>query len=304
MDIRHLELLRDLRERGSLAAVAAATHRTPSALSQQLRTAERAAGTALVESRGRGLRLTEAGELLADGADEVGLAMARVEARLEQHRGEPVGTVRVGGLPSGLTALLPGTFTALSRTSVDLVVDDLDLAEPDYAAAVADNDIVVAHSLTSDVPAGSEGLHRTVLVHEPLDVALPADNPLAGRASLRPEDVVGEEWIAVPHDYPFDTVLQRIEVGCGRRLTRRLRIRDNQLVAALVASGEGIALLPRFTTRTADEFALVPLEGVLAARWIVALSRPDRAQRAAVRLVTRELAAAGAALTGAGRISL
>ncbi|MGO4132903.1 LysR family transcriptional regulator, partial [Janibacter sp. YAF2_2] len=44
MDIRHLELLRDLRERGSLAAVAAATHRTPSALSQQLRTAQRAAG--------------------------------------------------------------------------------------------------------------------------------------------------------------------------------------------------------------------------------------------------------------------
>lgn len=303
MDVRHLELLRDLRERGSLAAVAAATHRTPSALSQQLRTAQRAAGVPLVEQHGRGLRLTDAGELLADGADEVALALARVSARLEEHRGEPVGSVRVAGLPSGLTALLPGTFVALARTAVDLVVDDLDLAEPDYAAAVADNDIVVAHSLTSEVPVGSEEMHRTVLVREPLDVALPPDHPLAGRTSLRPADLVGEEWIAVPHDYPFDTVLQRLEAASGHPVTRRLRIRDNQLVAALVASGEGIAVLPRFTTRTADEFTLVPLTGVLSARWIVALSRPDRAQRAAVRLVTRELMRAGAALTGSGRIS-
>ncbi len=298
MDIRHLELLRDLRERGSLAAVAAATHRTPSALSQQLRTAQRAAGTPLVEARGRGLRLTEAGELLADGADEVGAALTRVAARLEEHRGDPVGTVRVAGLPSGLTALLPGALTLLAGSRVSVEIDDLDLAETDYARAAADADIVIAHSLTSEVPVGGERLSSTVLVREPLDVAVPPDHPLARRSSLHPGDVVDEPWISVPEGYPFDTVLQRIEAECGRALRRRLRVRDNQLVAALVAAGEGLALLPRYTTRTADEFALVPLVDVPAARWIVALSRPDRAERVAVRLVTARLRAAGAALTG------
>lgn len=298
MDIRHLELLRDLRERGSLAAVAAATHRTPSALSQQLRTAQRAAGTPLVEARGRGLRLTEAGELLADGADEVGAALTRVAARLEENRGDPVGTVRVAGLPSGLTALLPGALTSLAGSRVSVEIDDLDLAETDYARAAADADIVIAHSLTSEVPVGGERLSSTVLVREPLDVAVPPDHPLARRSSLHPGDVVDEAWISVPEGYPFDTVLQRIEAECGRALRRRLRVRDNQLVAALVAAGEGLALLPRYTTRTADEFALVPLVDVPAARWIVALSRPDRAERVAVRLVTARLRAAGAALTG------
>lgn len=298
MDIRHLELLRDLRERGSLAAVAAATHRTPSALSQQLRTAQRAAGVPLVEPSGRGLRLTEAGELLADGADDVTAALARVAARLDEHRGRPTGRVSIAGLPSGLTALLPGALTLLAESDVEIAVDDLDLAEHDYASAAADADIVIAHSLTSEVPARGEGLRSTVLTREPLDVALPPDHPLAGRAQLRPCDVIAEDWISVPEHYPFDTVLQRIESACGRALHRRLRIRDNHLVAALVASGEGIALLPRYTTRTADEFVLVPLSEVRSARWIVALSRPDRAERAAVRLVTRQLAAAGAALMG------
>lgn len=297
MDIRHLELLRDLRERGSLAAVGAATHRTPSALSQQLRTAQRAAGVVLVEPHGRGLRLTEAGELLADGADEVAAALARVTARLEEHRGAPVGRVRIAGLPSAMTVLLPAVLAALTGSAVTLDVEDVDLAEHDYAGAVADADIVVAHSLTSDVPAGAAGLRRTVLLREPLDVALPGTHPLTAQETLRPRDVVDEPWIGVPDHYPFDTVLQRIGAASGHTITPRLRMRDNQLIATLVASGEGIALLPRFTTRAGDGLALRPLTGVLAARWIVALSRPDRAERAAVHLVTGELAAAGAALS-------
>lgn len=298
MDIRHLELLRDLRERGSLAAVAAATHRTPSALSQQLRTAQRAAGTRLVEPQGRGLRLTEAGELLADGADEVAAALARVGSRLEEHRGQPIGTVRVAGLPSAMTALLPGALAALADSSVSLEVTDMDVAEQDYAAAVADADIVIAHSLTSEVPAGAEGLRRTVLLREPLDVALPEGHPLTACTTLRPRDVVDEAWIGVPDHFPFDTVLQRIGDATGSLITPRLRLRDNQLIGALVAAGEGVALLPRFTTRSGDGFALRPLTGVLAERWIVGLSRADRAERAAVRLVTRSLVEAGEALTG------
>lgn len=298
MDIRHLELLRDLRERGSLAAVAAATHRTPSALSQQLRTAQRAAGTRLVEPDGRRLRLTDAGELLADGADEVAAALARVGSRLEAHRGQPVGTVRIAGLPSGMTALLPRVFAALADSSVTLEVTDMDLAEHDYASAVADADIVVAHSLTSDVPTGTEGLRRTVLLREPLDVALPEGHPLAARDVLHPWDVVDETWIGVPEHFPFDTVLQRIGDATGSTITPRLRMRDNQLIAALVAAGEGLALLPRFTTRPGDGISLRPLTGVVSARWIVGLSRPDRAERTAVRLVIRRLVEAGEALIG------
>lgn len=64
MDVRHLELLRELAERGSVTAVARVTHRTPSAVSQQLRAAQRDAGVPLVEQAGRGLRLTDAGRLL------------------------------------------------------------------------------------------------------------------------------------------------------------------------------------------------------------------------------------------------
>ena len=114
MDVRHLTLLRDLAERGSVAAVARATHRTPSAVSQQLRTAERSLRLPLVEPAGRGLRLTDAGRLLAQGALEVETALSVVEARLDEFRGRPSGLVRVAALASAAEYLVPTACLALA----------------------------------------------------------------------------------------------------------------------------------------------------------------------------------------------
>lgn len=296
MDLRHLELLRELRDRGTLAAVAEATHRTPSAVSQQLRTAERDLGTALVEPFSRGVRLTVAGRILADGAEVVGTAVAEVQARLDASLGEPRGTVSIGTLPSAGEALLPGLVQRLEGSAIELRLDDFDLAEADYAARSIDVDIVIAHSLTGDVPRGAEDLLSTRLVGEPIDVALPSAHPLAARERLHADDLVGSAWIGVPEGYPFDTILAAVENRTGERLDRRIRLRDNHLVEALVGSGVGLALLPRYTTRPRPGVVLRPLDGVRAVRTIVALSRPDRRARLAVRTVIDHLVEVGQGL--------
>ncbi len=298
MDVRHLTLLRELRERGSVAAVAAATFRTPSAVSQQLRTAQRDAGIALVEPDGRGVRLTEAGQLLAHGAMEVETALARVQARLEEFSGEPSGIVRVASLPSAAEYLVPPVLVALLHTRIELKCTDVDVAEPDFSRLANDYDLVIGHSLIGEIPSGAEGLNRTVLGREPLDIALSPDHVLAGKESVAPEDVIGEPWISVPPGYPFEAVVADIEARTGQRARVVQHIRDNRVVEALVAAGLGIALLPRFTTRERPDLVLRPLTGVQAARWVVGLSRPDRAERAAVRRVVAELLTVGEGRTG------
>lgn len=300
MEVRHLELLRDLRERGTLGAVAAATYRTPSALSQQLRTAERELGVALVEPASRGLRLTWAGEILAEGADDVLAALARVQAAVDAGRGEPSGTVRIGTLPSAGAALLPGLFTRLRGSLITVVLEDFDLAEVDFASRTLDHDLVIAHSLSADVPAGAEGLRTRVIAREPIDVAVPAAHRLAERAAVAPADVAAEPWITVPHGYPFATVHQSIEAATGIALTRVVELRDNRLAESLVAEDVGLALLPRFSTPPSDLYRLIPLTGVRAVRSIVAIGRPDRVERRAVGTVMDLLAEIGGELSAAG----
>ncbi|PPG40084.1 LysR family transcriptional regulator [Pseudoclavibacter sp. RFBA6] len=293
MEFRHLELLRELSMRRTLAAVAEATHRTPSALSQQLKTAEREFGARLVEPFSRGLRLTTAGQILADGADEVGRALAEVQARLEASLGEPSGTVSIGALPSASEALFPGLLRRTAGSAIDLELDDFDLAESEYAARTLDADIVIGHSLTGDVPRGAEHLHTRVLAREPIDVALPSTHPLASQQRLAPHDLVGTTWVGVPVGYPFDSILIAVENATSTNLERVQRLRDNRLVEALVAAGSGLALLPRFTTRPRPGVVLRPLDGVRSVRSIVALARPDRHARFAVRTVLDHLTSAG-----------
>lgn len=294
MDARHLSLLRELAERGSVAAVAEASLRTPSAVSQQLRTAERDLGTKLVEPDGRGLRLTDAGLLLAESGVEVDTVLARARARLDGLRGQPSGTVRIRALPSAMEYLAPGLLATLADDPIDILLEDVDVAEADYAALARDADIVIGHSLTDAVPRGAEHLARTVLCREPIDVAVPAGHRLARRRTLAPRDVARDPWIGVPEGFPFDTVRLAIETATGHPGDVRQRVRDNRVVAALVAGGHGIALLPRFTSAY-HGVVLVPLRDLPSVRWVVAMSRPDRAERAVVRRTLAELRRVGAA---------
>ncbi len=292
MDLRHLELLRELADRGTLAAVAAATFRSPSAVSQQLQNAERAFGTTLVEPDGRRVRLTAAGRLLAAGAVEVATALSRVQRDLDELTGGPVGTVTIAGLPSAVEFLAPGLLARLAGGGIEVKLTDEDVAEADFAARAADHDLVIAHSL-AEAPAGSDRLVAQVLASEPLDVAVPASHHLAGRHSLGAADLAGERWIGVPVGYPFDTVRIAIENRAGQALDVVQRIRDNRVVESLVAAEQGCALLPRFTTRPRDGVVLLPLSDVRSVRSIVALGRPDRLERAAVRAVLAALAGSG-----------
>jgi DNA-binding transcriptional LysR family regulator len=293
MDPRHLELLRDLARHGSVSAVALATHRTPSAVSQQLKVAQRVLGTTLVEPDGRGLRLTEAGRLLAECGQEVDTALARAQARWDAYRGATTGTVRIAALPSAATFLLPALFAGLAGTGIDVTCDDVDVAEHEFAALTTSHDIVIAHSLAGPTPAGAQGLRTVVLAREPLDIAMATGHRLAGRPRVRPADLVDEAWIGVPEGYPFDSVLRAIAARTGRDLRVTQRVRDNRLVEALVAASDHLAVLPRFTTPTGGGVALRPLTEVPATRYIVGVLRPDRAERLVVATVLRGLQRAG-----------
>ncbi len=291
MDIRRLELLRELADRGSVTAVAAATHRTASAVSQQLKILEREAGVPLTERAGRGIALTSAGRALARTATEVATAIERAEALWEEFRAQPRGEVSLVIFPTGGQMLLPGLLTTVDgMPGLTLHAGDLDSTVGDIADLTADYDVVVADS-PGVLPGWSErGLAVVQLMREPLDIALPEGHPLGARSSLSPADLADQTWIGTPEGLPFDRILRRIEGANGTPARIAQRFADNGIVESLVAAGHGIAILPRFTTRQHENRLVTrPLDGVRSSRLITALMRPDRAERPSVRVVVEAL---------------
>lgn len=291
MDVHRLELLRELAERGSITAVAEATNRTVSAVSQQLKVLEREAGIALTERSGRGIVLTGAGRMLAKTATDVAVALERAEAVWEDFKQAPQGEVTLTIFPTGGQMLLPGLLTAIEgMPGLTLMATDQDPLTPDFADLTPDFDIVVGEA-PGTLPAWRErGLATVALLEEPLDVALPEGHPLAAKSSLSARDLVGERWIGAVHDSAFDLILRQLEATTGIPANVVQRFMDNGIVESLVAAGHGIAILPRFTTRDHENGLITrPLGGVRATRQLTAIMRPDRAVRPSVRVVVEAL---------------
>ncbi len=291
MDVRRLELLRELAERGSITAVAVATNRTASAVSQQLKVLEREAGIPLTERHGRGVILTSAGRVLAQTATEVAVALERAEAMWEDFTKAPRGEVTLTTFPTGGQMLLPGLLTAVAgMEGLTVSCTDQDPLLPDFADLTPDFDIVLADS-PGMLPSWRErGLAVVPLMTEPLDVALPIGHRLESKSSVSPRDLVDELWVGVPDGFPYDRILAQIEVINASPARIGQRFLDNGIVEAIVAAGHGIAVLPRYTTRDRENGLITrPLSGVRAVRTISALMRPDRAERPSVRLVVEAL---------------
>jgi len=288
MDVSQLALLRELGDRGSVTEVAYALGRSPSAVSQQLKTLQRHMGVELVERVGRGVRLTDAGRALADASLRIATAMAEAEATWNAYRGDAAGTVRVASFQSASELLVPGILTRMgAHPGIRVQLDDQDVSQNDFAALTSDYDVVIAHRSDDVLPPEPSLLRVVPLLREPLDVGVPLDHPLAGRDTVAVADVIGDDWIGVPVDYPIDRVLAAMAMRAATPARVIHRSTHLPLIENLVAAGHGIALLPRHTSlgRAAGRFRLLPLTDVRAGRHIEALLRPDRAERLAVRVV-------------------
>src|SRR3954447_5625112 len=113
LDLRRLRLLKELHDRGTIAAVADALQFTPSAVSQQLAMLEREAGVKLLARAGRGVR--PADPALVPGAPAHALLgrAAVAEAALAAAAGAVAGRPRIGSFQSAAIRLALPAMRAL-----------------------------------------------------------------------------------------------------------------------------------------------------------------------------------------------
>ncbi|GAA3533323.1 LysR family transcriptional regulator [Nocardioides daeguensis] len=292
MEIHQLTILRELGALGSVTAVAEALHVSPSAVSQHLAALQRQFGTPLTRREGRVLTLTDAGRALARAGADVIDALAAARGAVEEFEGSSGGTVTLSSFHSAGQAVFGPLLRELAShaDAPDLRLTDEDVAQRDFPALTAQYDLVLAHRMEHSPPWPSADLHVVTLAREPLDVALPADHPLAARDRLRPRDVVGERWVTSRVGYSPDDVLSAVSALTRRHADVVHRVNDYGAVAALVAAGSGIGLLPRYTaSHPYADVVLRPLHGLSTSRTIDVLARPETLRRRSAQQVVQAL---------------
>ncbi|MCM3780968.1 LysR family transcriptional regulator [Microbacterium hydrocarbonoxydans] len=300
MEIHQLQILRELGALGSVAAVADALSVTPSAVSQHLAALQRGFRTPLTRREGRRLALTAAGQVLAAAGAEAIDAIAAARTSIDDFESDPAGIVTVSGFHSVGQALFGELFRELGDDAPTVELTDEDVAQSEFPGLTARYDLVLAHRMEHSAPWPSQGMRSMTLVKEPLDVAVAAAHPLAHRSRVTPLDVVDGPWVTSRAGYSPDDVLAAVAAVAGRPVEIRHRINDYGAVAAVIAAGGVIGMLPRYTSRTVDDHDIVrlPLRGVSTHRLIDVLARPENLRRRSVRLVVEALERAMARLRG------
>ncbi|WP_424888782.1 LysR family transcriptional regulator [Streptomyces sp. XH2] len=300
LNLERLRTLNAVARHGSVSAAADGLHVTTSAVSQQLAKLERETGQQLLAKQGRGVRLTDAGRLLADHAARILSQVELAQADLEAQRGEAVGELLLGAFPTAARGLFPAALAGLRRAHPQLRAR-LEEMEPEEAVPrVVRGDIDVAVVLDWDnkpLPM-PDGLAKAPILDDIADVAMPVDHPLAGREEIDLEEFADDDWVSWPrgefcHEWLMLTLRGK---GIEPRISHMAEEHHTQL--ALIAAGLGVAVAPRLGRGPVPEgVRVVPVRHTVR-RHVYAIWRADADRRPSIRAAVEALRLAGEKVAG------
>jgi DNA-binding transcriptional LysR family regulator len=301
LHLGRLRLLRELHDRGTIAAVADALRFTPSAVSQQLAMLERETGVRLLERAGRGVRLTDAALVLTGHAEALLDRAALAEAELAAAAGTVAGRARIAGFESVSLHLVIPAMERLAREAPRLRCELIE-AEPEQALpalALGDLDLVLADEWQHQPLHLPAGVVRHDLLRDPVRLVLPVRHPAARRhgEAVPLAELAGEAWATGDAGMGWDEMTRRTcRSLAGFEPDVRHRTNDATLSVALVARGLAVALVPAFALpRRVSGVAVRGIAEGPVERAILAATRSADAARPSIRALLGALRTSTAA---------
>lgn len=301
IDAPALRVMRAIDTEGSFTAAAASLGFTQPAISQMVRRLEQRLGTALVEKRGRAVRLTEAGAVLARHATTVLGALDAAEEEVAAIAGLRSGRVRLMAFPSASATLVPRALAVLRTRVPDVTITFTEAEPPESLAALRSGecDLAVAFAYEgTDVGRGEDsldGLVTTHLLDDEVRLAVSRSHPLAGSTQVSLAELIEETWIAGCPRCRGHLVQLCDTAGFAPHVAYETE--DYVAVMGLVAEGLGVALIPDLILRTVHHGDVVALPITPSSRRaIVAVTTSDLMRVPAVAATMDSLTESAAAL--------
>ena len=290
-DVRRMRVLREVSERGTIAAAARALAFTPSAVWQQLAALEREAGVALLDRHGGRVRLTEAGRRLVARTEAILAELEAATAELAAAAADVTGDVHVAAFPSSERALLARAVARLARRHPDVRVRTTEL-EPEAslpALRLGDVDLAISHEDVSRPAPPDPRLERVDLLEDPLRVVLPPGHRAAAGA-VPLARLANERWVATPPGTACRAILEHACSKAGFVPEVPFHANDFGVLAAYVAAGLGVAMVPELALGAFGEDVVIrPVADLPVKRRIYVSARRGGLERPALAAMVEAL---------------
>jgi DNA-binding transcriptional LysR family regulator len=286
LDVTRLRVLDALARHGTVTAAAKELHYSQPTVSHHLARLEAETGAQLLQRVGRGIRLTRAGQLLADRAAEIIGRIDAADAELAAHVGLTAGQVRLAGFSSAIGSLVPRAAAALTARHPGLRLSLVDTHPPEALELLRSGKIDVAVVFRYDeTEPEPDGVRLHHLLDDP--VYLLSARRGAELAALR-----DETWIA-----GCERCRSHLMAVCAAEgFEPRIGYTSDDMVVlqSLVAAGLGVTTIPGLALRVHRAKGIVATELPGSRRHVYAATYgepPDPPATAALLTALAEAAA-------------
>ena len=257
LDRTHLTIIREVEKQGSLTAAANVLCLTQSALSHSMKKLEQQLGTDIWLREGRSLRLTQAGQYLLAVANRVLPQLALAEERLRQFAQGERGTLRIGMECHPCYQWLLKVVSPYLAAWPDVDVDVKQKFQFGGIGALFGYEIDM---LVTPDPLYKPGLHFQPVFDYEQVLVVGARHRLSGGEYVLPEQLAEETLITYPVEIDRLDIYTQFMLPAGISPKRHKPIETTDIMLQMVASGRGVAALPRWLVNEYQaKFDVVPL---------------------------------------------
>lgn len=253
----HLSIVQQVEKQGSLTAAANVLHVTQSALSHSMRKLEQQLGTEIWRRDGRRLRLTQAGQYLLAVANRVLPQLNLAEERLLQFAQGERGSLRIGMECHPCYQWLLKIVSPYLAAWPDVDVDVKQKFQFGGIGALFGYEI--------DLLVTPDPLFKPSLSFEPVFdyeqvLVVAKGHPLASLPYVEPQHMTQEVLITYPVDVERLDIYNQFLLPAGITPKRHKTIETTDIMLQMVASGRGVAALPRWLVdEYADKLPVLPV---------------------------------------------
>lgn len=228
---------------GSLTAAARDAHLALAAASRRIRELESALGDTLFERHARGLRPTPAGRVFVKHGLTLLQAMEQLGGELADLRQGIARHISLCASSAAISQFLPSLLAAYGQSHPQVRIELEEQVSEAVVSALREGRTDVGVFVEGP---DTTGLQTQLFRTDELVLVLPAKHPLARSTSaIAFADTLDEEWISLTAGAAMLQKQQQAALAANRPFKLRMQVRSFDAVCHMVASGLGIAILPK-----------------------------------------------------------
>ncbi|MBS1190386.1 MAG: RuBisCO operon transcriptional regulator CbbR [Rhodocyclaceae bacterium] len=267
VSLRQLRVFEAVASQLSFSRAARELFLTQPAVSMQVKQLEESAGLPLYEQVGKRIRLTEAGELMAQTARRVAGEMRQLKESLVALKGVEAGSLALAVVSTGIyfaphflgrfSARHPGVRVRLLEANREHVLQLLAASEVDLA-------------VMGETPDGS-GLAAEYFADHPLGIVAPPGHPLVQQRGILPADLAGQVFVMREAGSGTRRTMERFFAEYGLTVRAGMDMTSNETVKQAVMAGLGLGFLSLHTVGlelSSDRLRVLDVRGLpVRRRW-------------------------------------